>query len=309
MLPPSTTRTRRLPPLPVAPLNPYPQCSDCLSGLAREASRMAAGQDERLRSRAEAEALKTLEAILPTGLSSPEVANRVYRAIRRVSGNEDPYREAKKHEMQLAREASVYFLQRPPRDLKECISLAALGNSFDFFKEPEEALSQVADRQGLNIYFYHDDRDHLEKFLQEKPETILYLTDNSGEIFFDRPLYQQLNQYADRVILVVKGGPALNDLTREELSVAGLAEAFTEIMDTGTDGVGIELDRVSNQFRRALGQADLVFSKGMANFETLYPQPLPCPVFYLFRVKCNPMRDYLQAPPESFWALWKEKTG
>jgi hypothetical protein len=79
-------------------------------------------------------------------------------------------------------------------------------------------------------------------------------------------------------------------------------------MDTGTDGVGIELDRVSDKFRQALGEAELVLSKGMANFETLYPRPLPCPVFFLLRVKCRPMRDYLQAPPESFWALWKEKT-
>ncbi len=308
MLSSLTYRTRRPSPLPMVPLNPYPQCSDCLSGLAREASRMAAGQDERLRCRTEAEALKTLEANLPTGLSSPEVANRVYRVIRQVSGNEDPYREAKKHEMQLAREASVYFLQRPPRDLKECISLAALGNSFDFFKEPEEALSQVADRQGLDIPFYHDDRDHLEKFLQEKPGTILYLTDNSGEIFFDLPLFQQLRKYASRVILGVKGGPALNDLTREEMSAAGLAEVFPEVRDTGTDGVGMEWDRISDPFRQVLGQADLVLSKGMANFETLYPRSLPCPVFFLFRVKCVPMRDYLQAPPESFWALWKEKT-
>ena len=44
------------------------------------------------------------------------------------------------------------------------------------------------------------------------------------------------------------------------------------------------------------------------NFETLYPRSLPCPVFFLLRVKCRPMGDYLQAPPESFWALWKEKT-
>ena len=269
---------------------------------------MAAGTDEPLRCRIEAQALKTLEAVLPAGLSSPEVANRVYRVIRQVSGNDDPYREAKKHEMQLAREASGHFLQKPPRDLRECVSLAALGNSLDFFKEPEETLFQVADRQDLDIPFYHDDRDLLEKFLQEKPGTILYLADNSGEIFFDLPLFQHVSKYAGRVILAVKGGPALNDLTREEIFAAGLEGAFPEVMDTGTDGVGIEWDRVSDQFKRTLGQAELVLSKGMANFENLYPRSLPCPVFFLFRVKCQPMRDYLQAPPESFWALWKEKT-
>ena len=70
---------------------------------------MAGGTDEPLRCRIEAQALKTLEAVLPAGLSAPEVANRVYRVIRQVSGNDDPYREAKKHEMQLAREASGPF--------------------------------------------------------------------------------------------------------------------------------------------------------------------------------------------------------
>ena len=66
-------------------------------------------------------------------------------------------------------------------------------------------MSQVADRQDLDIPFYHDDRDHLEKFLQEKPGTVLYLADNSGEIFFDLPLFQHLRSTPAGLFWRLKG--------------------------------------------------------------------------------------------------------
>jgi uncharacterized protein with ATP-grasp and redox domains len=48
-------------------------------------------------------------------------------------------------------------------------------------------------------------------------------------------------------------------------------------------------------------------AKGMANFETIPVGPLTAPVFFLFRVKCEPIRQHLDAPAESFWALWHEE--
>jgi uncharacterized protein with ATP-grasp and redox domains len=78
------------------------------------------------------------------------------------------------------------------------------------------------------------------------------------------------------------------------------------VADTGTDGAGIDWDHVSGEFLDLLASADLIVSKGMANFESLYPRGISVPSFYLFKVKCEPIQNYIQAPAGSFLALWKE---
>ena len=46
----------------------------------------------------------------------------------------------------------------------------------------------------------------------------------------------------------------------------------------------------------------------MANFETLFPQSMHAPCLYIFKVKCQPIQNYMQAPVDSFMALWQEQT-
>ncbi len=69
---------------------------------------------------------------------------------------------------------------------------------------------------------------------------------------------------------------------------------------------GIDWDNVSGEFLELLASADLIISKGMANFETLYPRRISAPSFYLLKVKCEPIQNYIQAPANSFLAIWKE---
>jgi uncharacterized protein with ATP-grasp and redox domains len=185
-------------------------------------------------------------------------------------------------------------------------ALAAIGNSLDFFKNSEQALADIPSlfRNGFSFYFDH--LDQLEALLTTKPEKVLYLTDNAGEIYFDIPLYDYLKKHCGRIYLVVKGGPSLNDLTRVELQTENLEDRFDIVTDTGTDGAGIDWDNVSGEFLDLVASADLIVSKGMANFETLYPKPILAPSFYLFKVKCEPIQNYIQAPAGSFLALWKE---
>jgi uncharacterized protein with ATP-grasp and redox domains len=68
----------------------------------------------------------------------------------------------------------------------------------------------------------------------------------------------------------------------------------------------IDWDSVSSEFLDLIASADLVVSKGMANFETLYPKAISAPSFYLFKIKCDPIHHYIQAPLGSFMALWKD---
>jgi len=286
-------------------LGSFPQCADCLASLARKSPAVAELDDPSIQSEVEASTARIIRDAERKGLTSPQTANLILRDIRRITSKEDPYGPVKEEEIVRAREVFSNLGSEAQCDLRRRIELAALGNSFDFFHKPEEAMRKVPEAIREGIAFYLDDIERLGELLRQKPKLVLYLTDNTGEIFFDLPLYEYIRENSERTVLVVKGGPSLNDLTRVELSKAGLDGKFSEIADTGTDGVGIDWNHVSEPFLSLVAQSDLVVSKGMANFESIYGRDLSSPVFFIFKVKCRPIQDYLNVPPETFVALLK----
>lgn len=294
---------RQVRPLPLFPV--FPRCLDCLDNLAVNATRMASSDPE-TRAAAEKAARSVINSSGDLDLSSPETANDMLKKIREITGVEDPYLDYKTREMQKAEETFRHVSKGLDVDFSTALALAAFGNSLDFFQSAEDVFQDRTGQVLADFRFYHNDEARLSHFLSTRPRQILYFTDNAGEVFFDLPLYEHLRQKAEKVVLVVKGGPGLNDLTRRELESRGLMDRFDEVADTGTDGAGIDWRMVSDRFLELVNQADLIVSKGMANFETVYNSALPCPVFFLFKVKCAPIKDYLSAPPDTFWALWKE---
>jgi uncharacterized protein with ATP-grasp and redox domains len=287
-------------------LEPIPQCVDCLTSLARDVTALAGSTNPETIEEVDCISRKIIEDASNSQCNSPEIANRILRKIRQVTRKEDPYAEFKSDEMTQARRIFAQLNDQIDEYLHSRVCLAALGNSLDFFKNPAKALADIPDLFSNGISFYYDNLDQLEAFLANKPERILYFTDNAGEVYFDIPLYNYLKQHCQQIYLVVKGGPALNDLTRVELKSAQLEDRFDKIADTGTDGAGIDWDNVSPEFQDLFDSADLIISKGMANFETLYPKTIPVPSFYLLKVKCEPIQNYIEAPVNSFLALWKD---
>jgi len=286
-------------------LDPYPQCRHCLAGLARQAARFAAGGDAELTARAEAAALRALDEGDGCDLTSPQVANRILQAVKSLTKREDPFREFKQSESGAARRVAARARELVGGDLRSLVFLAALGNNLDFFRSPDQAMEQAETAAKSRVELCIDHVDRLEKALRAQPGLVLYLTDNTGEVFFDLPLHDYLRRRAGRVVLAVKGAPALNDLTRRELKNAGLEDRFDQVADTGYGGVGVDWAGVSQQFKSLVRQADLVISKGGANFETLCTRRLPAPVFFILQIKCEPMRNYLGAEGFGQCALWR----
>jgi hypothetical protein len=112
-------------------------------------------------------------------------------------------------------------------------------------------------------------------------QRILYLTDNAGEIVFDRFLIEHLPR--DRVTVAVRGAPVINDATRVDAEAAGLTE-LVRVIDNGSDAPGTVLDDCSDTFRRQFAGADLIVAKGQGNYETLRESPQR--IYFLLRVKC-----------------------
>ncbi|MEJ2169953.1 MAG: ARMT1-like domain-containing protein [Desulfobacterales bacterium] len=286
-------------------LQPIPQCIDCLMSLAKDAAALADPADSGLIAEAESISRNVLAEAAHNEWSSPQIANRILRELRQITGIADPYQDFKAREMDQARKVFSQLQDRVGRDLKSRVKFAVLGNSLDFFNNPVQALADIPHQFSNGIAFYRDDLAQLEQLLANNPQRILYLTDNAGEIYFDIPLYDYLKHHCRQIYLVVKGGPSLNDLTRTELHSAELTGRFDAVADTGTDGAGIDWDHVSAEFLDLVASADLVVSKGMANFETMYPKSIAAPSFYLFKVKCKPIQNFIEAPVSSFMALLK----
>jgi uncharacterized protein with ATP-grasp and redox domains len=112
---------------------------------------------------------------------------------------------------------------------------------------------------------------------------ILYIADNAGEIVFDRILVEEIQDFENRVVFVVKGGPILNDATMMDAREAGLTD-IVRVIDNGCDAPGTILELCNDAFIEELNRADLIISKGQGNYETL--SDIPRNVFFLLKAKC-----------------------
>jgi hypothetical protein len=121
---------------------------------------------------------------------------------------------------------------------------------------------------------------------------ILYLCDNAGEIVFDRLLIEILRDMGKNVTAVVKGSPVINDATPDDARAAGLHECAA-VIDNGNDGIGTLLEACSPQFLEQFRSADLIISKGQANYETLV-QERDERIFFLFKVKCPVVAAFME---------------
>ena len=129
----------------------------------------------------------------------------------------------------------------------------------------------------------HFDDNQMEGFKEaiSQAEEILYLADNAGEIVFDRLLIEQLPM--DRVTVVVKGEPVINDATLQDAVVAGL-DKIVEVTDNGSDAPGTILESCSQSFINHFDKADLVIAKGQGNYETL--SDVDKNIFFILKAKC-----------------------
>ena len=219
------------------------------------------------------------------GLSPAVISTEVYRIVSDVTGVEDPYKQQKE---QTNREALGMLpdLQKMISDaddvLDAAIHLAVAGNIID---------TGIGYKYDLkhDIYvimqtpFAINDIESFKKELQPGRK-ILYLGDNSGEIVFDRVLIEQILTKGIDVTFAVKSGPIINDAMMEDAQTAGITE-IVPVIETGSDDIGINFERVSEKFRRTFDNADFILAKGHGNYETC--SELPYNIYFLLKAKCN----------------------
>jgi hypothetical protein len=174
--------------------------------------------------------------------------------------------------------------------LEMAVRVAIAGNVLDFgievgFDNPEELVKGFDKLVGEGLRVNDLERA---RGLMRKGGKVLYLLDNCGESVLDRLLVQEIKRLGPKVIGVVKGEPILTDVTMEDAERAHLDMVFDELLSTESFAVGIDVRKVGPRLRKELEEADLILSKGMANFESLSDEPYR-PVLFLLRGKCEPV--------------------
>ena len=166
------------------------------------------------------------------------------------------------------------------------LQFSILGNYLDFaalqgkvsFEKLDEMLDQALEME-LDSAVYADLCREL-----EQGQKLLYLTDNAGEIGFDRVFGEAIAaKYPHlQITFCVRGDIAQNDATEEDARAVGIP---FPVIGNGNRIPGTQIDLLSKEAKAALDSADVILAKGMANCETM----LGCGynIYYAFLVKCQ----------------------
>ena len=170
------------------------------------------------------------------------------------------------------------------------LQFAILGNYIDFSALQGELTFEKLDEMLKNAENMDLDRETYHRFREKlgKSQRLLYLTDNAGEIGFDRLLGEEIARAYPNLAITfcVRGGPAANDATRADAALTVLSA-------------------LGAQAKQAMDAADVILSKGQGNVETLYGCGYP--IFYAFLVKCQRFQDLFGK--EKLTPMFLEETG
>jgi hypothetical protein len=214
----------------------------------------------------------------------PYMARRIHRLIREKTGIDDCYKELKQR---FNRDVLEHFeelqerIRQSNHPLETAIRLAIAGNLIDAGANP--LLDELVIQDSINAALTEPlvwDEPAIQAAIHEA-RSILYITDNAGEIVFDQLLIEQLP--AERITAAVRGYPILNDATMEDAEQTGLT-SLVKVISNGSDAPGTILRDCSEEFKTMFERADLVIAKGQGNYETL--SDVAHNILFILKAKC-----------------------
>jgi uncharacterized protein with ATP-grasp and redox domains len=257
-------------------VNIKPDCLSCLLDQALRVSKLLQLDDATSKKVFD----RTAQVLMDHDMSStpPQIARDIYQAISDVTGEKDPVALAKERATQEALKIDTSFIHTIPDALK----MAVIGNVIDFGSQEQFDLDEMI-QYHLHRAFAIDDTLEFIEELQHAKEMVV-IGDNVGEHIFDKLLIETIKKHYDITVhYFVRGNPIINDITLKE---AQLLKECAHIIDTGVHTPGFDLEEANTLSKEIFERADIVLSKGMGNFESLYHEATR-PVYYLFVVKCS----------------------
>ena len=251
-----------------------------------------------------AECGQILSDLWDAELSHPQVGSTVHRHACRRAGDPYPFSGLKEEGNRQAlavcrnrRDNLVSFQDR--------VLASVIANTFDYGVRDHTVEGDFAaffDREfakGLTV-------DHTDRILS-LAERVVYLTDNCGEIVFDRLVVEFLRAYGSRITLAVRDAPILNDATRKDALALHFDRYIDNLTTTGGGAeIGLDRYRMPADLADAIDSCTVIIAKGMANYESLSMYDDFPPIAYLMAVKCRPVADDIGIPVGSRIAMLRK---
>ena len=274
-------------------MNIKPDCLVCLYNQALKTTKLLELDDNK-----SAEILFEIAKILPNyslNFTPPQIAKDTYALIEKLTNNPDPLKKAKKNSIKEAKKFIPILyeeINKSDDKLLTALKIAVAGNVIDFGAKEQIPLKDIL-QNIFNKPFYIDNYQKLKNNLKTA-KNIVILGDNCGENIFDVILANTIKTlYNIDIFYFVRGKPIINDVTLLEANESDMNK-FATIIDTGVPTPGFDLKYANKQSLEIFNQADIVISKGMGNFESLF-KITQREVFYLFVVKCNVVANAINA--------------
>lgn len=222
--------------------------------------------------------------------SAPELVEAISKEYEVYFGEDKDYCEIKKVHNQKMLEIEDTIRQRireAEKPLERAILYARAGNYIDYgaFNTIDEdvlgTLIRNVEEENLDGRCYQNFCTDL-----ENASSLVYVTDNCGEIVLDKLLIQLLREEYPKlqITVIVRGKPVLNDATLEDARQVGLTEVVP-VIENGTGIAGTSMRSVNQKTKDTMKTADMILAKGQGNFESLYGCGLN--LYYLFLCKCD----------------------
>lgn len=188
------------------------------------------------------------------------------------------------------------IIKSSPDPLESALIHARIGNYIDF------AAMENVDKDTVLSMIENENKEPLEsqeyaRFKEDmaSAKSLVYLTDNCGEIVLDKLAVEVLKEYYPNteITVIVRGEPVVNDATMEDAQMCGLTE-IVKVIGNGSNVGGTWLPGINDETRSLLQNADVILSKGQGNFETLHTCDLN--IYYLFLCKCERFVRFFDVP-------------
>lgn len=265
------------------------ECLPCLFDRARLECDLAF-TDEKEKIKALAEIAAYIGENLNTDIIPAKLGTQRYRIIKRRSGKDDIYKQLKKDSNRVAEELIPVvqkFYDNSEDKILALVKIAAAANSMEFGVRGHEFDNENF-KYELNMILDKELVGDIEKVrgTLDRYDKILYLTDNAGEIVFDKFVIEKLKEMGKEVVISPKNEPMLNDVTAEDIKDLDLKGI--KIVPSGSY-VGVSLDEAPVEFLDMFWDKEyLLFAKGMGYYESLseFDNKLKDRLIYVLRAKC-----------------------
>lgn len=230
-------------------------------------------------------------------LTMPEIHQKLNKEFCRLTNTVDLYVDEK---IQSNKVAKVLYEEWRPKvngstnPINSAIRLAIAGNIMDYGAHATFNVLETIEKAMNSEFAINHSEELCERI--KTANSILYLGDNTGEIYFDKLFIEMMHH--KNVTFAVRGGVVLNDATTTDAMEAGMEEV-AHIVSNGDDAPSTVLSKCSAEFLEVYKNADLIISKGQGNLEGLIEEN-DARIFFLLTVKCNVVAELINAEKGSF---------